>query len=66
MVGSFVAGPARVLSDTGLVRDMSVVDLCCGDGWFTLPIAQEAREVIASTSMRNCCSAPPSASPNAA
>jgi ubiquinone/menaquinone biosynthesis C-methylase UbiE len=24
-----------------------VVDLCCGDGWFTLPLAQLAREVIA-------------------
>lgn len=39
--------PAKVLSDTGLASGMSVVDLCCGDGWFTLPIAQTAKEAIA-------------------
>jgi len=26
---------------------MEVVDLCCGDGWFTVPIAQVARHITA-------------------
>jgi ubiquinone/menaquinone biosynthesis C-methylase UbiE len=26
---------------------MDVVDLCCGDGWFTLPLARLARGVVA-------------------
>jgi ubiquinone/menaquinone biosynthesis C-methylase UbiE len=26
---------------------MTVVDLCCGDGWFTLQIAKIARHVVA-------------------
>ncbi|MGC1354724.1 MAG: methyltransferase domain-containing protein [Xanthobacteraceae bacterium] len=26
---------------------MRVIDLCCGDGWFTLPLAKIARAVIA-------------------
>lgn len=39
--------PAGVLAATGLKPGMEVVDLCCGDGWFTLPIAAVARHVIA-------------------
>jgi ubiquinone/menaquinone biosynthesis C-methylase UbiE len=39
--------PAKVLADVGLKPGMAVVDLCCGDGWFTLPIAKIARHVIA-------------------
>ena len=39
--------PAGVLAATGLKPGMAVVDLCCGDGWFTLPIATAARHVIA-------------------
>ena len=32
--------PAAVLSATGIKPGMEVIDLCCGDGWFTLPIAR--------------------------
>lgn len=39
--------PAGVLAATGLKPGMDVVDLCCGDGWFTLPIARIARRVFA-------------------
>jgi SAM-dependent methyltransferase len=39
--------PARVLKDVGVVAGMDIVDLCCGDGWFTLPLAGIARSVIA-------------------
>ncbi|MER8443427.1 class I SAM-dependent methyltransferase [Mesorhizobium sp. M1066] len=39
--------PAAVLSATGIKSDMEVIDLCCGDGWFTLPIAKVARHVVA-------------------
>jgi SAM-dependent methyltransferase len=39
--------PAGVLAATGIKPGMDVVDLCCGDGWFTLPIARVARRVIA-------------------
>ncbi|EHH12235.1 class I SAM-dependent methyltransferase [Mesorhizobium amorphae] len=39
--------PADVLAATGLEPGMEVIDLCCGDGWFTLPIARVARRVIA-------------------
>jgi SAM-dependent methyltransferase len=39
--------PAKVLSDVGVKPGMDVVDLCCGDGWFTLPLARLARGVIA-------------------
>ena len=39
--------PAGVLKSVGVKRSMRVVDLCCGDGWFTLQIAKLAREVIA-------------------
>lgn len=39
--------PAKVLSDIGLRPGMEVIDLCSGDGWFTLQIARIARKVIA-------------------
>ena len=39
--------PANVLRAVGLTPGMEVVDLCCGDGWFTLLIARIARHVVA-------------------
>ena len=39
--------PAKVLDDVGIVSDMDVIDLCSGDGWFTLQIAKVARHVAA-------------------
>lgn len=39
--------PARVLEQVGIARGMSVIDLCSGDGWFTLQIANIARLVYA-------------------
>ena len=39
--------PARVVADVGIKPGMAVVDLCCGDGWFTFPLSRIAREVIA-------------------
>ena len=39
--------PSKVLRDAGVAPGMDVVDLCCGDGWFTLPLARIARSVIA-------------------
>ena len=39
--------PSEVLRAVGLRAGMNVVDLCCGDGWFTLPIAKAARRVMA-------------------
>lgn len=39
--------PAAVLSTCGVTGGMDIVDLCCGDGWFTLPLAKIARSVIA-------------------
>ena len=39
--------PAGVLKAVGLESGISVVDLCSGDGWFTLQIARLAREVTA-------------------
>jgi ubiquinone/menaquinone biosynthesis C-methylase UbiE len=39
--------PGGVLAAVGVKPGMIVVDLCCGDGWFTLPIARIARHVIA-------------------
>jgi ubiquinone/menaquinone biosynthesis C-methylase UbiE len=38
--------PAKVLADVGLEPGMSAVDLCCGDGWFTLWMAKIASDVI--------------------
>jgi ubiquinone/menaquinone biosynthesis C-methylase UbiE len=39
--------PAKVLHAIGLTLGMDVIDLCSGDGWFTLQIARIARHVIA-------------------
>jgi ubiquinone/menaquinone biosynthesis C-methylase UbiE len=39
--------PTRVLSDAGFIAGTTAVDLCAGDGWFTLPMARMARHVIA-------------------
>jgi ubiquinone/menaquinone biosynthesis C-methylase UbiE len=39
--------PLAVLTAVGLKPGMDVIDLCSGDGWFTLPIAKVARNVVA-------------------
>ena len=39
--------PAGVLAAVGLRSGMDVIDLCAGDGWFTLQIAKVARHVSA-------------------
>src|SRR5262245_37609693 len=39
--------PAGVLAAVGVKQNMAVMDLCSGDGWFTLQIAKLARRVVA-------------------
>ena len=39
--------PAAVLAVVGVKPGMAVMDLCSGDGWFTLQIAKLARHVVA-------------------
>jgi len=39
--------PAKVLQSVGLAAGMEVIDLCSGDGWFTLQVARIARRVDA-------------------
>jgi SAM-dependent methyltransferase len=39
--------PAIVLAAVGITPGMDVIDLCSGDGWFTLQIAKIARHVVA-------------------
>lgn len=39
--------PGGVLTAVGLKPGTDVIDLCSGDGWFTLQIAQRARRVLA-------------------
>src|SRR5258708_37764406 len=39
--------PVGVLSTVGIKSGMEVIDLCSGDGWFTLQIAKIARHVTA-------------------
>lgn len=39
--------PAGVLASVGLKAGMDAIDLCSGDGWFTLRIARVARQVVA-------------------
>src|SRR5437016_7878716 len=39
--------PAAVLALVGLKPGMDVIDLCSGDGWFTLQIAKIANRVVA-------------------
>jgi len=38
--------PAGVLAKVGLKPGMNVIDLCSGDGWFTLQIAKVAHHVV--------------------
>ena len=45
--GALWLDPADVLSKVGLKFGMDVIDLCSGDGWFTLQIAKVARRVTA-------------------
>ena len=39
--------PAKVLAEMGVEPRMIVVDLCCGDGLFTVPLARIAKRVHA-------------------
>ena len=39
--------PLGVVTKVGIEPGMDVIDLCCGDGWFTLQIANVARHVVA-------------------
>ena len=45
--------PAGVLSSVGLKPGMEAIDLCSGDGWFTLQIAKVAGTSRRSTSIRH-------------
>jgi SAM-dependent methyltransferase len=45
--------PAAVLEAAGVRRNMDAIDLCCGDGWFTLPMAKVVHQVIAIDLDRN-------------
>ena len=47
MVGSLLARPRRCLAAVGITPGMEVIDLCSGDGWFTLQIAKLAPHVMA-------------------
>lgn len=38
---------AKVLRDVGVADDMHIVDLCCGDGYFTQPMCKLATQVYA-------------------
>ena len=39
--------PAGLVRAVGIAEGMDVIDLCSGDGWFTLPMAELARHVTA-------------------
>src|SRR3984957_19819428 len=39
--------PAAVLHAVGVIAGTEAIDLCAGDGWFTLRIAKAARHVVA-------------------
>jgi ubiquinone/menaquinone biosynthesis C-methylase UbiE len=39
--------PDAVIAALGIEPDREVVDLCCGDGLFTIPLARIARRVVA-------------------
>lgn len=45
--------PAMVLAQVGITSGMDVIDLCSGDGWFTLQIARLARHVTSIDIDRN-------------
>jgi SAM-dependent methyltransferase len=47
LVADVVAPTATILAAIGSQPDMEVVDLCCGDGLFTAPLALMSRRVIA-------------------
>ena len=32
--------PSQVIQDVGIAEGMNVVDLCCGDGYFTKPMCE--------------------------
>ena len=46
--------PQQVLAALGIRPDMKVVDLCCGDGLFTAPLALLVRHVIAIELIQTC------------
>ena len=39
--------PDEVLERLGIEKEAEVVDLCCGDGLFTIPLARIVRHVVA-------------------
>jgi ubiquinone/menaquinone biosynthesis C-methylase UbiE len=39
--------PAAVVAQVGIAAGMEAVDLCCGDGWFTVPMVERAAHVTA-------------------
>lgn len=39
--------PAAVLAKLGFAQHGTAIDLCCGDGLFTVPLASQERQVIA-------------------
>ena len=39
--------PAAIIAQVGIAPGMVAIDLCAGDGWFTLQIAKRARQVVA-------------------
>jgi ubiquinone/menaquinone biosynthesis C-methylase UbiE len=39
--------PGRIVEALGVATGMNVVDLCCGYGLYTAPLARLARQVIA-------------------
>lgn len=45
--------PAKLLAQVGITSGMDVIDLCSGDGWFTLQIARLARHVTSIDIDRN-------------
>jgi SAM-dependent methyltransferase len=45
--------PASVLAQVGVTAGMDVIDLCSGDGWFTLQIARLVRQVTSIDIDRN-------------
>jgi ubiquinone/menaquinone biosynthesis C-methylase UbiE len=45
--------PAKILASTGLTGGSEAIDLCSGNGWFTLPMAKIARHVFAIDIDRN-------------
>jgi SAM-dependent methyltransferase len=45
--GALWPDPATVLNAVGLIAGTEAIDLCAGDGWFTLHIAKAARHVVA-------------------